>query len=94
MGKALARVLRTILAGLDEPTPAAPCGGLVCSDPRRPGQQCPSTVVEELRDIRENHLAHIYTALGKLEGKMAILLGVSGMILMTVIGTVASNLLR
>ena len=56
--------------------------------------ESPKHITQELRSIQENHLAHIYTRLGKLEGKMAILLGVSGMILMSVIGAIVTNFVK
>ena len=54
-----------------------------------------------IADIRDNHLAHLNVAItdlsariGRMEGKLAILLGVCGMILMTVLGTVVPGLLK
>lgn len=53
------------------------------------GDDGPKAIRDELRDIKENHLAHIYTRLGGLEAKVGILLAIMGMVLMALLGQLA-----
>ena len=58
-------------------------------------------VIESLADIQNNHLMHLSLAItdvsarvGRIEGKLTILLAVCGMLLMTVLSVVIPGLLK
>ena len=50
-------------------------------------------VLDELIELRENHIAHIYTRLGVLEGKLSIVLTVLAIVASAVIGQLVLDLI-
>ena len=49
--------------------------------------------LDELIELRENHIAHIYTRLGVLEGKLSIVLTVLAIVASAVIGQLVLDLI-